>query len=200
MFYSLTGTIKEVGPNYVILDTQGIGFFLNSTLNTLSSIQRGSTATLYISESIGESNFDLYGFFDMREKRFFEQLISVSGVGPKMAISLLSFLTPDQLIFSVINDDAKALTAAPGIGKKIAQRIILELRDKLSAEMPENTSFLPAERASSTIKDDKNISDAMAALTVLGYSSSEIGPIVRKGNWDGMSADQIIKEVLKQMI
>ncbi len=200
MFYSLSGIVKEIGQNSLVLDVQGIGFFLNSTLYTLSSVQRGETVTLYVSESISESNFDLYGFSELREKRVFEQLLSVSGVGPKMAVSVLSFLSPDQLIVAVINDDTKALTSAPGVGKKIAQRIVLELKDRLSAEIPQTSSTLSAFPGVSASYPDRNLSDAIAALNVLGYSSADLKPILNSKTWDGMSADQIIKEVLKQMI
>ena len=136
MFYYLKGTVAEIGQSSLVLDVNGIGFFINTSLKTLSSVKASAPARLYISESIGESNFDLYGFADLQEKRFFELLISVSGVGPKAAISLLSSLNTDTLIMAIVNDDAKVLTSAPGIGKKIAQRIILDLRDKLGAEVP----------------------------------------------------------------
>ena len=202
MFYYLNGTVAEIGQSSLVLDVNGIGFFINTSLKTLSSIKTSAPARLYISESIGESNFDLYGFADLQEKRFFELLISVSGVGPKAAISLLSALNTDMLVMAIVNDDAKALTAAPGIGKKIAQRIILELRDKLGAEMPsmaaDGSSY---DAASSNVSGGNSaVSDAVAALSVLGYSTAEIMPIIKNGDWTGMEADQIIRLVLKNMI
>ena len=202
MFYYLNGTVAEIGQSSLVLDVNGIGFFINTSLKTLSSIKTSSPTRLYISESIGESNFDLYGFADLQEKRFFELLISVSGVGPKAAISLLSALNTDMLVMAIVNDDAKALTAAPGIGKKIAQRIILELRDKLSAEMPSMAADVSSmEAASSDVSVGNNaVSDAVAALSVLGYSTAEITPIIKNGDWTGMEADQIIRLVLKNMI
>ena len=202
MFYYLNGTVVEIGQSSLVLDVNGIGFFINTSLKTLSSIKTSAPARLYISESIGENNFDLYGFADLQEKRFFELLISVSGVGPKAAISLLSALNTDMLVMAIVNDDAKALTAAPGIGKKIAQRIILELRDKLSAEMPSMAADVSSvEAASSDVSVGNNaVSDAVAALSVLGYSTAEITPIIKNGDWTGMEADQIIRLVLKNMI
>ena len=202
MFYYLNGTVVEIGQSSLVLDINGIGFFINTSLKTLSSIKTSAPARLYISESIGENNFDLYGFADLQEKRFFELLISVSGVGPKAAISLLSALNTDMLVMAIVNDDAKALTAAPGIGKKIAQRIILELRDKLSAEMPSMAADVSSvEAASSDVSVGNNaVSDAVAALSVLGYSTAEITPIIKNGDWTGMEADQIIRLVLKNMI
>ena len=141
MFYYLKGTVSEIGQNSLIVDVNGIGFLINTSLKTISSVAQGQQTKLFIAESIGESNFDLYGFSEQQEKRFFELLISVSGVGPKAAISLLSSMNTDMLVMAIINDDSKALTSAPGIGKKIAQRIILELRDKLGAEVPSFASW-----------------------------------------------------------
>ena len=202
MFYYLNGTVAEIGQSSLVLDVNGIGFFINSSLKTLSSIKTSASARLYISESIGESNFDLYGFADQQEKRFFELLISVSGVGPKAAISLLSALNTDMLVMAIVNDDSKALTAAPGIGKKIAQRIILELRDKLGAEMPSMAADVSSGEVASSNASGGNsaVSDAVAALSVLGYSTAEITPIIKNGDWTGMEADQIIRLVLKNMI
>ena len=202
MFYYLNGTVAEIGQSSLVLDVNGIGFFINTSLKTLSSIKTSASARLYISESIGESNFDLYGFADQQEKRFFELLISVSGVGPKAAISLLSALNTDMLVMAIVNDDSKALTAAPGIGKKIAQRIILELRDKLGAEMPSMAADGSSNDAASSNVSGGNsaVSDAVAALSVLGYSTAEITPIIKNGDWTGMEADQIIRLVLKNMI
>ena len=201
MFYYLKGTVSEIGQNRLIVDVNGIGFLINTSLKTISSVAQGQQTKLFIAESIGESNFDLYGFSEQQEKRFFELLISVSGVGPKAAISLLSSMNTDMLVMAIINDDSKALTSAPGIGKKIAQRIILELRDKLGAEVPSfasstaNTaSSVPAETLGSAV------SDAMAALSVLGYSTAEVSPILRSGDWTGMNAEQIIRAVLKNMV
>lgn len=202
MFYYLKGTVAEIGQSSLVLDVSGIGFFINTSLKTLSSVKASSPATLYISESIGESNFDLYGFADLQEKRFFELLISVSGVGPKAAISLLSSLNTDTLVMAIVNDDAKALTSAPGIGKKIAQRIILELRDKLGAEVPTMAASISAGEGTpgSIPGGNSAVSDAIAALTVLGYSMTEISPIIKSGDWTGMEAEQIIRIVLKNMI
>ncbi len=202
MFYYLKGTVAEIGQSSLVLDVNGIGFFINTSLKTLSSVRTSAPARLYISESIGESNFDLYGFADLQEKRFFELLISVSGVGPKAAISLLSSLNTDTLVMAIINDDAKALTTAPGIGKKIAQRIILELRDKLGAEVPSMAAAVASSGEGNTanLSAGTAVSDAIAALSVLGYSTAEITPIIKNGDWTGMEADQIIRLVLKNMI
>ncbi len=201
MFYYLNGTVSEIGQSSVILDVGGVGFEVNTSLQTISDLKIGNQAKLYISESVGENNYDLYGFSELKEKRFFQLLISISGVGPKAAISLLSSLRTDSLILAIVNDDIKTLTAAPGIGIKIAQRILLELRDKLGAELPAVSAAADSfvtQNASAV--EDRAVADAIAGLSVLGYSASEVNPIIRRTDWTGMSADQIIREVLKNMV
>ena len=132
MFYHIEGTVAELAPNLAVLDCGGLGFALNVTTNTLSRLKSGERAKLFVSESIGETNFDLFGFCDKSEKRCFEMLIGVSGIGPKAALSILSYNSPESLALAVLNDDTKALTVAPGIGKKIAQRVLVELNDMIS--------------------------------------------------------------------
>ena len=201
MFYYIKGTVAEIGQNSLIVDVNGLGFLVNTSLKTISDTAVGKQVKLYVTESIGESNFDIYGFSDQQERRFFELLISISGVGPRAAISLLSSMNTDALILAIVNDDSKALTSAPGIGKKIAQRIILELRDKLGAEVPSLSSTASSVvTASPEAAGGSAVSDALAALSMLGYSTAELSPIIRKGDWTGMEADQIIKAVLKNMI
>ena len=198
MFYHLEGTVAEFGPNLAVIDCNGIGFAVNTTANTLSQIRSGEKAKLYIAESIGETNFDLYGFAGKSEKNCFEMLISVSGIGPKAALSILSSTTPEGLALAVLNNDVKALTAAPGVGKKIAQRVILELKDKISKEM--GSVELPAAAVPVQTAASGNTSDAMTALMVLGYSSAEVSAVLKTMDTSGMSAEQIIKAVLRHMV
>ncbi len=201
MFYSLTGTVSEIGQNSIVLDVGGIGFLLNTSLQTISELETGSQVRLYVSESIGENNFDLYAFSDVKEKQFFELLISISGVGPKVAISLLSSLRTDSLMLAIVNDDVKSLTSAPGVGKKIAQRIILELRDKLGVDLSYLSSAANVNTPASTpAVQDKSVADAIAGLNVLGYSTSEVSAVIRHIDLTGMSTEQIIREVLKNMV
>lgn len=198
MFYHLEGKVAEFGQNLVVLDCGGLGFALNATLRTISQLKLGERAKLYVSESIGETNFDLYGFAEKSEKRCFEMLISVSGVGPKAALSILSCNSPESLALAIMNNDLKALTVAPGIGKKIAQRVVLELKDKVAKEAP--SLDLGAQPLPAAAAQDGSLTDAMAALTVLGYSSAEIAPVLKRVDTAGLSAEQIIKTVLKQMV
>ena len=199
MFYHLIGTVTELGQNLVVLDVNGLGFALNATVNTVSGLKTGEKAKLFVTESIGETNFDLFGFADKSEKRCFEMLISVSGIGPKAALSILSYNTPESLALAVMSDDVKALTGAPGIGKKIAQRVILELKDKLAKDTGITNSgplVMPAAQTGA----GGAMNDALAALAMLGYSSAETAPVLKQIDTAGMTAEQIIKAVLKKMV
>ena len=195
MFYNIEGIISDIDVNQVVVECSGIGFLLNVSSYTLSNLKSGTRQKLYISESIGENNFDLYGFYSKVEKKFFDMLISVSGIGPKAAIAILSYNTPDALSSAIMNNDEKALCAAPGIGKKTAQRVILELKDKIDKINPGvvYTDFAPA----STSTDRKAVNDAVSALTVLGFSNSEIRSVLASADVSGMTTEQIIKFVLK---
>ncbi len=199
MLYHLNGTVAELGQNLVVLDCGGIGFALNATLNTISKLKIGEKSKLYVAEAIGETNFDLYGFAEKTEKRCYEMLVSVSGIGPKAALSILSYTTPEGLALSIMNNDVRSLTAAPGIGKKIAQRVILELKDKIAKEMDSSEISIPAVSTPSPT-ENSNVSDAVTALTVLGYSSAEVAPILKQLDLSGMDAEQIIKAVLRHMV
>ena len=200
MLYHIDGTVTELEPNLAVIDCGGIGFALNVTANTVAALKLGSRVKLYVAEAIGETNFDLYGFADKSERRCFEMLTAVSGIGSKAALSILSYNTPEGLALAVMNNDEKALTVAPGIGKKIAQRVILELKDKVSKELGSSDYQLPVPTVSANGAADNSISDAMTALSVLGYSTAEISPALKKLDVTGMSAEQIIKAVLKQMV
>ena len=197
MFYHIEGTVSEIDHNLGVIDCSGVGYALNVTVNTLSALKTGSRAKLYVSEAIGESNFDLYGFFTKSEKRCFEMLTSVSGIGPKAALSILSYNSPESLALAIMNGDEKALTVAPGIGKKIAQRVILELKDKISKELGTQEINIPIAVSSAAPTGEKVFNDALAALAVLGFSSAEISPVLKSVDVSGMTAEQIIKTVLK---
>ena len=197
MFYYIKGLVTELDPNFAVVDCGGVGYGLSVSTNTVSSLRLNESVRLYVAESIGENNFDLYGFSTKSEKRCFEMLTAVSGIGPKAAMSILSYNTPEGLAVAIMNEDVKALTVAPGIGKKIAQRVILELKDKMSKENSDVQLQIPV-----AIRTAENtmLNDAVAALSVLGYSSAEVNPVLAKLDTVGMSAEQIIKAVLKMMV
>ena len=198
MFYHLKGIITDILPGMAVVECGGVGYAVSTSQYTLSQLRQGTEDKLYICEAIREDAFDLYGFKTMSEKNCFELLTSVSGVGPKAAISILSSSTPDGIYMAVMSDNEKALTVAPGIGKKIAQRIILELKDKIGKEAAEisaaATDFvIPAGDAAQT-----KMADASAALSVLGYSSSECAAAL-KGIDMELPLEEIIRTALRSM-
>lgn len=199
MFYFLKGTVALLEPGLAVLDCGGVGYACKTTNYTLGGLQMGKPATLYTHLSVREDGVELYGFATREEKRLFLQLISVSGVGPKAALSILSTTPPSQLALSIITEDVKTLMMAPGIGKKSAQRIVLELRDKLAKEQGE----LPAASAGVTVSDDHlripedKVAEASAALAVLGYSQPEIQQALRGLDLKTLSREEIIKAALK---
>ena len=200
MFYYLEGNITEIGQNLAVVDISGAGYACKATAHTLSRLETGKKAKLYTFCYIKEDAFDIYGFFDLSEKRCFEHLLSVSGVGPRAALSILSSATPESLALAVISDDETALTIAPGIGKKLAQRIILELKDKVSKQAAAPLPSLPrmAEGADPRLASPGTKQrDAAAALAVLGYSQGEISAAMRRIDIDALTVEEIIREVLK---
>lgn len=197
MFYHINGRVEAIEPNLAVLDCGGVGFALNASVNTLSRLKLGETAKLYTYEYIREDAFELFGFFEKQEKRCFEMLIGVSGVGPKAAISVLSAVTPEALAMAVISGDEKSLTAAPGIGKKIAQRILLELKDKLAKEAS-GFAASPAVGAAAPAGVSK-LSDAISALAVLGYGSGEISYALKEIDTESTPLEGIIRQALKKL-
>ena len=201
MLYHVEGTVTDIEANLVVVDCHGVGFALNASLNTIAAVRVGEQSKLYIYESVREDAFDLFGFASKEEKRCFEMLIAISGVGPKAAISILSTNTPTSLALAVLNDDIKALSNAPGIGKKIAQRIILELKDKISKEAGGlDLGAAVSAPAAAPAADNPARQDAIAALAVLGYSMPEINRAIQSIPIDGLSTEQIVKAVLRQMM
>ena len=198
MFYHINGKVTAIEPNLAVIDCWGIGFALSVSVNTLSHLQIGENAKLFTYEHIREDTFELFGFCDKQEKRCFEMLIGVSGVGPKAAISILSSATPEALAMAVISGDEKALTAVPGIGKKIAQRILLELKDKIAKE---TSGFAMGVGAASAVPvGGSKLSDAVSALAVLGYSSSEITVVMKDIDIENTALEDIIKQALRKML
>lgn len=201
MLYHVEGTVTDIEANLVVVDCHGVGFALNASLNTIAAVRVGEQSKLYLYESVREDAFDLFGFASKEEKRCFEMLIAISGVGPKAAISILSANTPTNLALAVLNDDIKALSNAPGIGKKIAQRIILELKDKISKEADGlDLGAAVSAPAAAPAADNPARQDAIAALAVLGYSMPEINRAIQSIPIDGLSTEQIVKAVLRQMM
>lgn len=199
MFYYIEGKLTLIEPGLAVVDCGGVGYALNTTANTLSRVRSGDTVRLYTCEIVREDCFDLYGFATREEKRSFELLLGVSGVGPKAALGILSSNTPEALSVAILSGNERALTVVPGIGKKMAQRILLELRDKISKQMEGVTpeSFSPGLSAGPEGKD--KISDAAAALGVLGYGNSEITAALKGLDIPNLSVEDIIRQALRKM-
>ncbi len=200
MFNYINGMVSEILPNIAVLDCGGVGFEINTTAYTLSQIKAGEKAKLYIFTYIKEDVFSLFGFATRSEKRCFEMLIGVSGVGPRAALSILSSMSPENLMMNIIAGNDKVLTTAPGVGKKLAGRIILELKDKMAKETGEISFRDMSEFTPALGTDNSKMSDAVAALAVLGYGTAEINSALKHIDIDAMSLEQIIKAALKQMM
>ena len=199
MFHYINGTVAELLPNLAVIDCGGVGFEINTSAYTLSQLKNGEQAKLFTYVHIREDAFEIYGFASQSEKHCFELLLGVSGVGPKAALSILSVNTPENLVMSIVSENEKAITAAPGVGKKIAQRVILELKDKIAKET-ESVSFTGSDFAPAVRTDNSKLGDAAAALTVLGYTSSEVNAALKKIDVEALSLEEIIKSALKLMM
>ena len=198
MFYYVNGTVAEIEAGLAVIDCSGVGYACATTNYTLSQLKKGERAKLYTYLNVREDAMEMFGFASQSELRSFKMLIGVSGVGPKAALSILSSTTPQQLSMAVVMGDEKALTAAPGIGKKIAQRIILELKDKL---IKEQGGFEAGSGAAAAMPAQNNkAGEATAALAVLGYGSQEIAAALKGIDWDALPLEEIIRQSLKKMV
>lgn len=198
MFYSITGRVVYLDTQSVALETGGVAFKCSTTLTTLKRIgEKGSTATLYTYLNVREDALDLFGFYTEQELECFKLLISVSGVGPKAALAILSELTPDKLALCLATGDSKSITRAQGVGPKLAQRVVLELKDKLAKglELPADS---PEIQAAGLAAADGNASEAVSALVMLGYSQSEAAVAVSKLD-NTLPVEDLIKQALKQL-
>lgn len=196
MFYYLNGVVAALEVNLAVIDCGGVGFACNTTTYTLSQLQIGKTHKLYTYCNVKEDAFDIYGFSSKDELASFQQLLAVSGVGPKAALSILSSITPDQFALAIVTGDEKTLTRAPGVGKKMAQRILLELKDKLTADAQTSnqlSAVIPARNAG-------KISEASAALASLGYSQSEIGAALKGIDVETLPVEEIVRRGLRAMV
>ena len=200
MYYYVSGEVAHVEPYLAVIDCGGVGYACRTTTFTLSQIKKGDKAKLFTYLSVREDAMDLYGFASSEELKLFQQLISVSGVGPKAALSILSAGTPANLALAIITGDEKSLTAAAGVGKKLAQRIILELKGKLAKGQTVSAAGESVAGPAVTIIPQNKLSEASAALAVLGYSQAEINVALKGIDIDNQSLEQIIRLALKNMM
>ena len=200
MFYYLEGTVAELLPNLAVIDCGGVGYGCKTTNNTLAGLKKGQKGKLYTFLNVAENDFGLYGFGSQSELNSFKMLIGVSGVGPKAALAILSACTPETLAMAVVTGDEKALTAAQGVGKKIAQRIILELKDKLAKETAAGLDFSGGKGAVAAPLFSNTASEAAAALAVLGYSSQEVAVAMKGVDVENLPLEEIVRQSLKKMV
>lgn len=200
MFYYLEGTVAEILPYLAVIDCGGVGYACKTTNNTLAALKKGQRGKVYTYLHVGEGIFDLYGFATQNELNSFKLLLGVSGVGPKAALAILSVGTPETLAMAIVTGDEKALTAAPGIGKKIAQRIILELKDKMAKETSSGLDFSGGKGIPAPAVFSNKATEAAQALAVLGYTSQEVSAALKGLDVEALSLEEIIRQSLKKMV
>ena len=199
MIYSITGLLRQVAPTYCVIEACGVGYQCSASTYTLSSLPgRGQEVTLLTHLWVKEDGMELFGFSTEQEKHCFRLLIGVSGVGPRVALAILSDAAPDRLMLSIAAGDAKALTRAQGVGAKLAQRIILELRDKVTDEdigssfgEEQGTIAALGESAKNTAK-----SEALSALVALGYGQTDAAAVIAPME-ESLAVDELIRRALK---
>jgi Holliday junction DNA helicase RuvA len=196
MFAYIKGTLEEKSSNYVVIDVGGIGYKIFMSDISIQGIgELGSKVKVHTYYYVREDNISLYGFLTNEELKMFELLLSVSGIGAKSAIALLSNITPASFAFAVISNDVSSLKKLPGIGAKTAQRIILELQDKLKSEekLMENGA---KEQIEIEIVNNQNVQEAIQALQILGYNRKEIDKAMEKLSNEDLSVEELIKKGL----
>lgn len=197
MFYSVRGRLIHTTPSTAVVECGGVGYNCQTTINTLKQIKPNTEVTLYTYLNVREDAMELFGFATITELETFKTLISVSGVGPKAGLAVLSELSPEQVAMAIASNDVKTITRAQGVGKKTAQRIILELKDKLAKSMSGSGS-MEAVTGSAAAVASGNVPKAIEALGVLGYEPSEVTPVLSQLD-SSLPVEQLIAMTLRQM-
>ena len=198
MFYSITGNVVYYDAQSVAVDCNGVAFKCCATTNTLKNVaKKGERVTLFTYLNVKEDALDLFGFYTQQELDCFKLLIDVNGVGPKVALAILSELTPERLAVCIASGDIKSITRANGVGPKVAQRVILELKDKLAKGLDLGSMGIEIE-AAAVATDSSNTAEAVEALTELGYTQSEAAIAIGKLD-SSLSVEELIKQALKQL-
>ena len=197
MIYSVRGKLIHTTTSSAVVECAGVGYNGQTTINTLKQIKIGTEVTLYTYLNVREDAMELFGFATATELETFKTLISVSGVGPKAGLAILSQLSPEQVAMAIATDDVKTITRAPGIGKKIAQRIILELKDKLAKAAVSDSGF-SAVSGEAAAAVSGNVPKAIEALGVLGYTPADVSPVLATLD-SSLPVEQLIAMTLRQM-
>lgn len=204
MIAFVNGIIDDIYIDHVVIDVNGIGYNVNISSYTSANLPSiGSNVKLYTYTQVREDAFLLYGFMSKGELNLFKKLITVNGVGPKAGLSILSIATPDDIRFAILSGDLKLISSAPGIGKKSAERIILDLKDKLTYDekMIQKEVLINNNFRHPDDNENKNSNEAVNALTALGYSFNEAKMAISKINIeDTMDVEDILKEALKVLL
>ena len=197
MFYFIRGKAAIIEPSLVVIDAGGVGYSINTSFHSSSGLKRGDEVTFYTYLHVREDIFELYGFATQSELSCFKQLIGVSGVGPKAALAILGTVTPEKLSLCIVTGDEKALCAAPGVGKKLAQRVILELKDKINAgQITEDAS---SGIAAAGVQQSSAMDDAVAALIALGYPRAAALSALKGEENKGLQTEELIRAALKKL-
>lgn len=198
MIYSVKGEVVHTEANLAVIECGGVGYACRTTFTTLSKLKGiGSQAKLYTYLNVTQDDVSLFGFYDQQELKCFKMLLTVSGVGPKAALSVLSDIPPEKFALTVATGDYKAITKAKGIGAKTAQRIVLELKDKIAKEQLSDTSSMDFAAVSEAVSGGAT-GEAIAALVVLGYSQAEAATVI-SGLDSSLSTEELIKQALKKI-
>lgn len=203
MLYYIKGKLVLNEISQVVIDVGGVAYAMTVSANTQAAVSSKafngeSEVTLYTHLSVREDGLDLFGFHDLTELNMFKMLISVSGIGPKAAMSILSHMTPDSIAYAIISDDKKTISKAPGVGPKTAARIILELKDKVKGSSSASTEDTPI--ISTTQSSSSKHSEAIDALTVLGFHRSAAEEVLRTIDVANTELEDIIREALKKLM
>ena len=198
MIYSVHGKLIAKEPAMAVVECGGVGYACRTTLHTLGQVGNlGETVLLYTAMSVREDAVELFGFSTQQELQCFQLLTSVSGVGPKAALAILSVVTPDQFTLAVMTQDVKTLTMAQGVGKKLAERIMLELKGKFTpAQMEANVAQMDL---ASPVRGSKT-AEATAALSSLGYSQQEIAAALKGVDINAMTVEDMVRHALRAMV
>ena len=196
MYAYIVGKVDSFGDGYIVVEAAGVGYFINASNFTVAKFGRaGETVKVYTYLSVREDDMSLYGFYSNDERKMFLRLITVSGVGPKMAIGILSAADVNTLATSIVSGDTKALSKVKGIGKKTAERIIVELKENIGDE----TSFLSGGLVDGMPEGDSMIEDALELLTSLGVSRTEAYSLVAASRKDARNVNELVMMVLKRL-
>ena len=195
MYSYIKGTVEEISLDHIVIDNNGIGYKINASSNTIMKVQLGHECKIYTKLIVKEDDMSLCGFYDKEELKMFELLTSISKIGPKVGLGILSFASPRQIGAFILSEDIAKLSKAPGVGKKTAERIVLELKDKIDKNNVEFESTLLTSQPIVVSQDE-----AIDALVALGYSLQESKDAVQKCKKDGLNTEDIIKKSLRYLV